>query len=250
MQEIINNAIISIDNAGLRGDAYGLLNTVALWIAMIFGFLHGIKLKVRIIPILVSAAALYFLTGPLMSVILFIENGFAPTGKQNGVVVFPVIPLLAFLIAKVLRRSWKELWDVMMVIPLARFAGARIACTAVGCCHGYSCSWGIYSPIAGDTVFPIQLLESLVSIVILVLALYREKKNGWVPDGRNVPFILIVYGIARFFLEFFHDDEKVFWGIASMQIHCLIMILVGIIALKIIQKSEVKELQKAIAEVL
>ena len=134
-----------------------------------------------------------------------------------------------------------------MVIPLTMFAGARIACTTMGCCRGYVSKRGVYNPLYGGIRFPVQLLETVISVLILIYVFWREKKNHFVSDGRNVPIILITYGIARFFSEFLHDDIKIF-GFTWMQVHCVLMIMVGVITLRIIRRSEFEELQDVAAE--
>ena len=227
-----------IADAGKLNDVYLAINNIANYIAIVFGLFHSRKLKVHFLTAVVAVFVERALFGSLMTLILFVENGFEPTALKNAVVVYPYIPLLAWLLSKPLRYSWKALWDVLMPISLVAFVGARISCTVTGCCYGYPCSWGVYNVLKGTYLFPIQFLEALVAVLILVAMIRREKKNGFVPDGRNVPLILISYGIARFFLEFLHDNQKIVAGLASTQFHCLIMIAVGFIALRIIKQSE------------
>ena len=240
--ELINDLIVSIYEAGSRTEAYSIINTIANYTAILLGFIHGMKLRVGVIAVAVSIAVERYLSGPLATAIVYVENGFKDTGQQNAVVAFVFVPLIGFLLSKLLRKSYKELWDVMMVVPLMMFAGARIACTVSGCCRGYPCGWGLYNVKTGEICFPIQLLECLVAVSILIFVFFKEKKNNYVPDGKNVPIILISYGIARFFLEFLHDNTKIVAGLASTQFHCLFMIAVGVFALWIIKRSERKEM--------
>ncbi len=232
--------IIAIDEAGLRIDAYNTINSISFYGSIILGILHGFKLKAGIIVVILSVLIERYLAGPLANAIIYVENGFVDTGKQNAVVAFVFVPLLGFVLAKVFRRSYKVMWDVMMVPPIIMFAGARIACTFAGCCRGYPFEWGIYNVKTSGNVFPIQLLESLVAIAILVFIFARERKNKFIPDGKNVPIILIFYGASRFFLEFLHNNEKIIIGLASTQFHCILMIIVGVLTLMIIRKSENK----------
>ena len=246
--DLIKELIISINEAGLRTEMYSTINSVAFYLSIILGILHGIKLKVKAIPVILSVLLERYSAGYLASAVIYVENGFVNTGKKNAVVAFVFAPLIGYIVSKLLKKSYKEIWDVVMVSPLVMFAGARIACTIAGCCRGYSCSWGIYNVKVDENVFPIQLLESLVTILILVFVFCREKKNNFVPDGKNVPIILISYGVLRFFLEFLHDNEKIVLGLASTQFHCVLMILVGVITLLIIRKSEKTEAPTPISE--
>ena len=206
---------------------------------MLAGLVNGRKLKVGVLATIFAVAVYYFLSGPIVSAIIYLEDGFRNSGRKNGVYIFMYIPLLGYLASKLMRKSYKEFWDVMMVVPLTMFAGARIACTVTGCCEGYPFVWGVYNARTGDIRFPVQLLESVVSIMILVYVFVREKRRGFASDGKNVPIILISYGIARFITEFLRDDNKLF-GFTWMQVHCVAMLIVGLITLRIINQSERK----------
>ncbi len=233
----INNIIVAVDEAGLRNDAYSTINSIAYYCSIFFGIIHGIKLKVKPIHVMIAVIVERMLAGYIANAVLFVEDGFVFTGRANAVVAFPFIPVVGFIMAKILKAPYQKIWDVVMVSPIVMLAGARIACTVAGCCHGYPCSWGVYNGITDEILFPIQLLEFFVSVFILTYVFYREKKNNFVPDGMNVPIILISYGVLRFFLEFLHDNEKIVFGIASTQFHCLIMIVVGMIALFVLKKD-------------
>lgn len=240
--DYISDIIIAIDEAGLRQDAYSTINTIFWYTSLLVGLLNGLKLKAGIVTTIVAVAAECYLSGPIVNAIIYVEDGFRNSGRANGVYIFAFIPLIGYLVAKILRKSYKVVWDILMVIPLTMFAGARIACTAMGCCRGFVSKWGVYNPLYGDIRFPVQLLETVISVIILIYVFWREKRNHFVSDGRNVPIILITYGIARFFSEFLHDDFKIFifnW----MQVHCFFMIIVGVITLRIIRRSEIRESQ-------
>lgn len=238
IQQITKDILVAIADARMHGTMYVTINSISSYLALFLGILHGRKLGLRwhhaIIPVVVERNT----TGYLMSLVLWIENGFQPGTVASAPVAYPYIPILAFLVAKLLRTSWKEVWDAVMPVPLMMFVGARVACTVAGCCYGYPCSWGIYNVNLGIYVFPIQLVEALATVLILAAVYRREKKNNFVPDGRNVPIILISYGIVRFFLEFFHDNKKIIFGLATTSFHCLIMIAAGLIALWLIRRSE------------
>ena len=42
-----------------------------------------------------------------MTLILYVENGFSPTKLQNAVVMFAFVPLIGFLVSKLLKKSYK-----------------------------------------------------------------------------------------------------------------------------------------------
>ncbi len=239
--DLISNLIATVDEAGLRSNAYSTINSVVYYFSIIFGIVHGIKLRIKPLHVIIAVTAERLLAGYIASAILFVEDGFVSTGRANAVVAFPFIPVIGFIAAKILKAPYQKIWDAVMVSPIVMFIGARIACTITGCCRGYQCDWGIYNAITNETHFPIQLLEAFVSVLILAYVFYREKKNSFIPDGMNVPIILIMYGVSRFLLEFLHDNEKIVLGIASTQFHCLIMIAAGLIALAMLRKSVRKQ---------
>lgn len=240
--ELINGWIRALSEAGALNSAYSTINTVAEIIAVLFGVIHGRKLRVGYLPVVAAVAVQRLTAGPLMNGILYVENGFATGYTYNAPVVFVFVPLLGYLVAKILKKPWQDIWDVMMPVPLIMFIGARIACTVAGCCYGYPCSWGVYNAGLEEYQFPIQLLEAFATVLIVAAAVFREKKNQFVPDGRNVPIMLISYGIIRFFLEFLHNNKKILLGCSSTSFHCILMILVGSLTLFIIRKHEKKKI--------
>lgn len=239
--ELINQWLMAIDAAGIRQDVYLTINSIGSYAAYAFGLFHGLKLKVKWWAVVLAVVIERLLAGPLVSAILFVENGFQPADWANAVVMFPLLPLTGLLIAWIVRKPYRQIWDVIMPVPLVMFAFARIACTAAGCCEGYACSWGVYDGGEDCIRFPVQLLQCLATVLILGAMLYREKKNGFVPDGRNMPFLLISYGTARFFLEFLQENEKVFLGCSTTNFYCIAMILMGLWCLRVIKRSESRE---------
>lgn len=101
---------------------------------------------------------------------------------------------------------------------------ARIGCFLAGCCYGAECSFGItfrrsLIPGAnGVNRFPVQLAEALSELLLFffLYTLYQRKKE----KGRLLALYLLLYGIARFFLEFLRGDDdlrKIFFGLSTSQ---------------------------------
>ena len=105
---LINNLIIAIDEAGLRLDAYSTIHSISFYLAIFLGILHGFKLKVGVIAVIVSVLVERYLAGPLATAIIYVENGFVDTGKQNAVVAFVFVPLFGFVLAKIFRKSYNK----------------------------------------------------------------------------------------------------------------------------------------------
>ncbi len=100
-------------------------------------------------------------------------------------------------------------------IPLFHCLG-RIGCFLAGCCYGivYNGPLAVtftnaLSDANGPSRFPVQLLEAAINLVLFVILLayirVSKKRDRWKPLA-NFGLYLILYGIARFFLEFLRGD--------------------------------------------
>jgi len=117
----------------------------------------------------------------------------------------------------------------------------RLGCFAAGCCYGKPTHffWGVTftNPIANRNsqtplnipLEPTQLFESAVELVnfFVLMWLFRRKKF----DGQVFGAYLILYGVARFFLEFIRGDEgrgSVFGGLMSgTQLISILLVIIG-----------------------
>jgi len=52
---------------------------------------------------------------------------------------------------------------------------------------------------------------------------------------------MILYGATRFITEFLHDNEKGFLGFAATNVYALLMVIVGIVAICIIDRANKKK---------
>jgi phosphatidylglycerol:prolipoprotein diacylglycerol transferase len=104
----------------------------------------------------------------------------------------------------------------------------RVGCFAAGCCYGKPTShfWGVTftSPLAhaitgtplGVPLEPTQLFESAVELANFFILMWIFKRKKF--DGQVVAAYFILYGVARFFLEYLRDDPgrgSVFGGIMT-----------------------------------
>ena len=92
----------------------------------------------------------------------------------------------------------------------------RVGCFAAGCCFGKPTShfWGVTftNPLAnsisdtplGIPLQPTQLFESAVELANFFILAWMLKRKKF--DGQVFAAYLILYGIARFFLEFIRND--------------------------------------------
>lgn len=86
----------------------------------------------------------------------------------------------------------------------------RIGCFLAGCCYGCAYDGRLsvifptdsYAP-SGIPLFPVQLVEAILLLVLSLFLLYLEhtKKDFYILGA-----YIILYGIIRFFLEFYRGD--------------------------------------------
>ena len=160
-------------------------------------------------------------------ILLFILSGFKEGDVSNLAVAFVYLLPVGWLLAKLFRLRWQVVTEMITLVLLAFHIPARSGCLFTGCCHGYSNKWGVYSLWADEYVFPIVLVESLMTLCILVFLLIRMGRKTYVPDGRTMPWMLLLYGIGRFYTEYFHDNEKIWIGCSDIAFHSLFMAAVG-----------------------
>ena len=104
----------------------------------------------------------------------------------------------------------------------------RVGCFAAGCCFGKPTNhfWGVTFSNAnahdwagtplGTALEPTQLFESAVELANFFILMWLLKRKKF--DGQVVAAYFILYGVARYFLEFLRDDPgrgSVFGGIMT-----------------------------------
>lgn len=92
----------------------------------------------------------------------------------------------------------------------------RVGCFAAGCCWGKPTQafWGVTfnNPLAhawvgtplGEALEPTQLFESAIELANFFILTWMFKRRKF--EGQIMGTYLILYGIARYFLEFLRDD--------------------------------------------
>lgn len=99
----------------------------------------------------------------------------------------------------------------IFLIPFIHGFG-RVGCFMAGCCYGKPYHGvgavvfpeGSFAP-AGIELFPVQLVEAVLLILISILLLVLQLKIKWI---YTIETYLIIYGIVRFFLEYMRYDEE------------------------------------------
>lgn len=135
------------------------------------------------------------------------------------------------LYGKLFHEKILDIMDVFAsLIPLGQAIG-RIGCFLNGCCYGvpYNGIFSIRINIDGTerSVFPVWFVESFICLALfIVFQKTRNKKSGY-----YVVRYVVVYGIARFFIEYIRGDLiRGLWGLFSTsQIISIFLVLAGIL---------------------
>ena len=117
----------------------------------------------------------------------------------------------------------------------------RVGCFAAGCCWGKPTNaiWGVTftNPVANQLVGtplnqalePTQLFESAVELANFFILAWMLKRKKF--DGQVFGAYLILYGVARYFLEFLRDDPgrgSVFGGfMTGTQLISICLVITG-----------------------
>ena len=177
---------------------------------------------------LIGVPVLYY----WMKVQFWIESGFQSFTGYNIVRTYVWFPATAWLLSLVLKASPKKMCDIYGPSCVIIQAIAHYGCAFMGCCEGIKYKNGIYNVFLHDYRFPVQIIEALVSLAIVIILLNRASRKNYIADGTQFPWMLILFGSTRFFLEFLRDNTKLFLGISNLAIHCVVMVVVGIIWLR------------------
>lgn len=106
-----------------------------------------------------------------------------------------------------------------LAAPFAALAQGlgRIGCFLNGCCYG-------------KNDIPIQLYSALILIFIfMILRILQDKPHK---EGRVFFTYLLLYGLKRFFVEFFRGDAVIFFaGLSLFQVTSLILFIFALIKL-------------------
>ena len=236
----MNALIQQIANNGTSLDIYGTICTAGTVISACYSLYHGWKIGLKkwrvfvVLPVIVWFMAWFqSFIFPFLRVIQ--ENQFLgiQTATNSIVRVFVFIPLVCFVLAKVLRTRWSLVCDGVALYPLLRSGISQLACIFPGCCRGYSCSWGIYNIKVQENCFPTQILETVLTLGIFFFLVIRTKRKHYVSDGKLFPLMMVLYGAMRFVCELLRNNEKIFLGISAVGLHAAFLCVVGLAALLI-----------------
>jgi len=157
----------------------------------------------------------------------YIENGeFGGTSLFGSIFFIPIL----FLPVLFLRVPFSTLMDLCAPAECLMLVLMKLDCLLSDCCYGK------YLPALGFQ-FPSQIVEMLTFFVIMLLLLHleRSEKNR----GRIYGHYLIIYGIARFILNWFRYGVKPFvWILPAGNFWSLVAIAAGLVWLAVVGKLQ------------
>lgn len=154
----------------------------------------------------------------------FMSIGLSSYGAVIGVIVMLVI------YSKQFKKSFLTiLTSIIPSLPLI-YGLSKIACFISGCCYGIEYD-GLFSIVYyhshsapnGVGLFPVQLVESIIFILIFMLFNFKVKIND-----KYTGYMFIVCGFFKFILDFFRHTHM-HQMISTNQIVSLLFIIIGII---------------------
>lgn len=199
---------------------YGIFTLLGIIISFIF--IMGVNEKEKInkedliITFLISILFFFFGTKIInmietKSVNFCISNGFTYTG---GVLV-GIISI--YLTSKVLKYEFDLLLSIFIVMFPTIYCFSKIGCFFNGCCSGI-------------LVMPIQLIESILGMILIVLILTLKRRNK--NNKQIINLYYITYGLARVLLDFCRENRNnIIFTLTLTQIICILLFCVGIISL-------------------
>lgn len=236
---------------GVSQEVYIILGNVAFVIATICSLLHAWKLGMPFWKAFVIIAALLLgkegVMGAWNVALQYLKDiGFLGMTEYTASIVrvFAILPLLALLLAPILRLKRRQVSDAMAMLPLLQAALCQVGCMFAGCCGGYECSWGVYVAQSNTYCFPVSLLETALSLTAVGYLLYRTVKRKYVPDGKLYPLMMVLFGILRFVCEMLRDNQKLLLGSSGVGLHAIFMVIVGIVWLLIEHRIEKRKAEK------
>ena len=161
--------------------------------------------------------------GILYTYIFSKDLGFSSLGGVIGGLI------MLYLYSLLVKKDYKYMLILFMPsIPLM-YAIGKIGCFVAGCCYGIpydGIGYIVYhsSEVAllNTNLFPIQIVETIIFLIIFIYVISRYYKNKF--SIKLIMTEIIVCGIAKFLLDFLRYEHTV-KIVTSNQIMCLLLVI-------------------------
>lgn len=201
------------------------IGTIGMFILMLLRrktFPHIQIWKFPIISILLTIAGV---AGAML--MYYIEQGQFGGTSLFGSIFF--IPILLFPTIYLLRIPFHILMDLCAPAECLMLVLMKLDCQLSGCCFGK------YLPSL-NIQFPSQIIEMITFFFVMVVLLQLEHKEKC--SGKIYGYYLIIYGSARFILNWFRYGVPTFvWILPAGNFWSLVAIVLGIVWLIVIRKN-------------
>lgn len=167
-----------------------------------------------------------------------VENSHFMPSSGNGIIMYVFLGIAYGKIMGISATAW--LTSYLQLYLYARSA-IIIGCIFPGCCHGVRVDWGLYSMKAGCTVFPCNLMEAVLSVVIASAAMYYARKSNYSGNGKIGGYVLISYGILRFISDLIRANIKIVAQTSFDGIVALGIVLIGLLIIYFIDNPKKRE---------
>jgi len=164
---------------------------------------------------------------------------------DGGLTLFGGLLLAMVAVAWYVRRNrlrFLEIADVLAPAVMLGIGITRLGCFLSGCCFGKPTDlpWGVHFPatclasttFGGLALHPSQLYASLIAFAAFAFLLLAERRP--VPPGTTFGRFLVIYGVARFLLEFtrfIEPSQQIALGLSNNQFLSLGLTLAGAVVL-------------------
>ena len=210
--------------------------TIIYYLFHVFGFIATViftlfyykKFGIPLKKVLIFILSVYPLAYAFMWFQFWVESGFTAWGN-NIVRTFIWVPLIGLPFAKLYKLDYGKSMELLAPIPCVIHGVAHFGCVVQGCCHGYPWEYGIWNPELKVNTFPIQIIEAVTAILIVVAVVLLVRAHNYDGKSNAYPIMLVLFGSTRFIYEFFRDNVKLFWGISNLAIHAFVMFVVGLV---------------------
>ncbi|MBQ3262029.1 MAG: prolipoprotein diacylglyceryl transferase [Oscillospiraceae bacterium] len=223
----LNRAIMAVHDAGLTTAFYHAWIVVVYIVVAAFclywrrhygyGWFHAL-----LIPLVLLIS--FYLCVLLMG---WVRSGFTFLGSKNVELGYPFVPLMVMGAARLMRDDWRRMLDFMTPGYALMLSVFKVSCCFAGCCFGHPAAHGLWNPIFGETLFPVQLVESAAVLILCVVCCLAAKRRGYRPTGRLYPLFLLLFGTFRFFADFLRLSPTLLWGLSDLALWALAMVAIG-----------------------
>lgn len=241
--------IITIGGVTLHG--YGLMIALGFLVAVIMGMKRAKAYSLdseAIVDIAIISLISGFLGAKLLYVIVsfqdFINDPLDVLGSSGFVVYGGIIggALGAMIYASKKKLSFMSYFDIVMPSIAINQAMGRIGCYFAGCCYGREThsKLGVIFPAnsmapTGVRVLPTQLFSAAGDILIAGILLAYARRSRY--KGNTGALYLVLYGVGRFLIEFFRNDERGAVGnLSTSQFISIFIVALGIVLFNVNKK--------------